>query len=211
MRQKKKWLNDLLAMFLDVGHIFGWRAYSWLRHTILNSMRIYLSLPEAHGEEESHSENTRAIGSAGGLKRRDLCLHKTWFICTKHRDGQTKYISVAFVADKAIHSVGKPLQNTCRVPSMCRILGIWGGWNTIPASKSQPSRRKWGSAPGHWSHAMRIMQTGHWEAERKGTWPCVRVARKCLFERRTSKLTPKREENSLQVSERGKRKREEPC
>lgn len=40
--------------------------------------------------------------------------------------------------------------------------------------------------------------------------PCVMVARKCLFERGTSELTPKGEENSLRVSERGKRKREEP-
>lgn len=53
------------------------------------------------------------------------------------------------------------------------------------------------------------MQTGHWEAERKGTGPCVRVAKKCLSERGTSKLTPKGDENSLHVSERGKWKSEE--
>lgn len=170
------WLNDLLAIFLDVGHIFGWGAYSCIRPTILNSMRIYLSLPEAYGEEiESHSENTRA----GGLRKRDLYSHETWLICTKHRDGQTKYISVAFVADKAIQSVSKPFQNTCHMPNMCRIVGVGGEENTIPASKRQQPRRKWGSAPGHWNDAVRIMQTGHREAERKGTWPCVTVARKC--------------------------------
>lgn len=152
------WLNDLLAIFLDVGHIFGWGAYSCIRPTILNSMRIYLSLPEAYGEEiESHSEDTRA----GGLRRRDLHSHKTWLICTKHRDGQTKYISVAFVADKAIQSVSKPFQNTCHMPNMCQILGY-----EESRTRSQPPS---GNSPGGNGGQHLDTEMMLWESCKRGT------------------------------------------
>lgn len=36
--------------------------------------------------------------------------------------GETNYISVAFVIDKAIHSLIKHFNNTCHVPNM---LGHW--------------------------------------------------------------------------------------